>query len=90
MEQSKELLTEEQISEKAKIHVDNKFSLKIPSNELDDSREVLSTIGETKFYCQEDYKNGWKECQDYYKDLIKAGTEYIKLWESIKTLGTNR
>lgn len=48
-------MTKEQLEQKAKEHVDEKFSLKYPSQTLRDGYPVESTVGECKQFCKNDY-----------------------------------
>lgn len=67
------ILSDDQIAERAQVHVNEKFSLHVPAVELEDTRKVESTVGECKIFCQNDYTSGWKDCTEYYRELIEAG-----------------
>ena len=56
------------IEDKAEEHIDDKFSLKVPSETLDDNHPVKSTIGECKIFARNDYIAG---AMEVYQEMEK-------------------
>lgn len=73
------MIQETEMEQYAQSHMEDKFSLKMPADQLGDNKTVESTVGECKTYCMNDYIAGMKKSieviknQDKWKDLYAEG-----------------